>query len=80
VRTTDKYKPGLEFGATSRLESAVKDLMSATEFINKAIVKLHSVHSGECPHDSKVDTSTMGEGPESFHCNDCDREFILLEG
>ena len=78
MKTTDKFQPGSDFGAANRLESAVKDLMEAQENVSRAISKLHQYHTGECSHETNLDTSTMG-GPKSFHCVDCQRDFIIVE-
>jgi len=77
--TTGKFQPGSEFGASNRLESAVKDLGQAIEFVNRAIIKLHEHSTGSCLHEDKIDTTTMGNGPRAFYCPRCEKDFVIVE-
>jgi hypothetical protein len=53
--------------------------MNAQESITRAISKLAEAASGVCLHSDKLDTTTLGNNYKSFHCLECDGDFILLE-
>lgn len=65
-----------ELADDQRLTQIYLKLNSVMEQLTEIIALLEA--DGECVHENKQDTTTMGAMNKSFFCRDCREEFIIV--